>query len=192
VAGKNSGSDNPWAEMSRLNLQNKEAKAPAPDSPRTASVKSEEAKAEAAPAAAAAGVTAKAASSDVESAVAEEVVAEYSLNELQEMSLKDLQEIARNSGIEPEDLSKEDLINAIAGYEVALTEENVEDEVEILLEDEESLEAEEIDGEMSLEEALAILGEDSETDEDFSDAEFEEVETEVLEGDVDFESDGNN
>jgi hypothetical protein len=192
MAGKNSGSDNPWAEMSRLNLQNKEAKAPAPDSPRAASVKSEEAKAEAAPATAAAGVTAKAASSDVESAVAEEVVAEYSLDELQEMSLKDLQEIARNSGIEPEDLSKEDLINAIAGYEVALTEENVEDEVEILLEDEESLEAEEIDGEMSLEEALAILGEDSETEEDFSDAEFEEVETEVLEGDVNFESDGNN
>jgi hypothetical protein len=108
------------------------------------------------------------------------------------MSLKDLQDIARDNGIDPRNLSKEDLIDAIAGEEVALTEENVEDEEEILLEDEESLEADEIDGEMSLEEALKILGEDSETEEDFSDAEFEEIETEVLEGDASFEFDDNN
>ena len=45
---------------------------------------------------------------------------------------------------------------------------------------------------MSLEEALALLGEDSETEDDFSDVEFEEVETEVVEGDVSFELDDNN
>ena len=45
---------------------------------------------------------------------------------------------------------------------------------------------------MSLEEALALLGEDSETEEDFSDVEFEEVETEVVEGDASFELDDNN
>ena len=75
MAGKNSGSDkpwaasnNPWAEMSRLNLQNKEAKAPAPDSPRAASLKAEEAKADSATAAGAAtGATAaKAASADAD------------------------------------------------------------------------------------------------------------------------------
>jgi hypothetical protein len=44
---------------------------------------------------------------------------------------------------------------------------------------------------MSLEEALAILGEDSETEEDFSDVEFEEIETEVVEGEVSFELDNN-
>jgi hypothetical protein len=111
------------------------------------------------------------------------------------MSLKALQEIARDNGIDVKNLSKEEIIAALAGEDVNLivedSEEETEDEEEILLEDEESLEAEEIDGEMSLEEALAILGEDLETEEDFSDVEFEEIETEVVEGEVSFELDNN-
>ena len=196
MAGKNS--DNPWAEMSRLNLDSKEAKAPAPDSARAATVDAENAGATKAPSPAAPASAAAAASPET---VSEEVVeVELSADQLQEMSIDELQELAQEAGIDTDGLSKEDLIEALSANEVALTAENqedeeeilLEDEEEILLEDEEELESEEIDGEMSLEEALALLGEDSETEEDFSDVEFEEVETEVVEGDASFELDDNN
>jgi hypothetical protein len=39
---------------------------------------------------------------------------------------------------------------------------------------------------------MALLGEDSETEDDFAEAEFEVVEEEVLEGDATFEQPGNN
>lgn len=208
MAGKKSGSDNPWAEMSRLNLNDKEAKAPAPDSPRAATIKSDAAKEEVKPPAAKEEIVEK--TTVVSGAVAtkiEEVldtdekgeelaeneeVVEYSADELQEMSLKELQAIAKENGVDFKGLSKEELIDAII-EETGTT----EDEEEILLvdeedSDEEELEEEEIDGEMSIEEAMALLGEDSETEEDFSDVEFEEVEEAVQEGDVDFESGGNN
>ena len=196
MAGKNS--DNPWAEMSRLNLDSKEAKAPAPDSARAATVDAENVGAAKAPSPAAPASAAAAASPET---VSEEVVeVELSADQLQEMSIDELQELAQEAGIDTDGLSKEDLIEALSANEVALTAENqedeeeilLEDEEEILLEDEEELESEEIDGEMSLEEALALLGEDSETEEDFSDVEFEEVETEVVEGDASFELDDNN
>ena len=196
MAGKNS--DNPWAEMSRLNLDSKEAKAPAPDSARAATVDAENAGATKAPSPAAPASAAAAASPET---VSEEVVeVELSADQLQEMSIDELQELAQEAGIDTDGLSKEDLIEALSANEVALTAENqedeeeilLEDEEEILLEDEEELESEEIDGEMSLEEALVLLGEDSETEEDFSDVEFEEVETEVVEGDASFELDDNN
>ncbi|MFZ9441666.1 MAG: hypothetical protein ACO26Z_03050 [Candidatus Nanopelagicaceae bacterium] len=121
-----------------------------------------------------------------------EEVVEYSEDELQGMSLKELQALAKDSDLDFKGLSKEELIEMIL-EETGAT----ESDEEILLSedeetDEESLEAEEIDGEMSLEEALAILGEDSETEEDFSETEFEEVEVEVQEGDVSFELDDNN
>lgn len=179
MAGKNS--DNPWAEMSRLNLESKEAKAPAPDSPRAAAIKAESA-------------VAASAAADSKNSPADEVVeVELSADQLQEMSIDELQELAQEAGIDTEGLSKEDLIEALSVNEVALTAENAEDEEEIVLaDDEEELESEEIDGEVSLEEAMALLGEDSETEEDFSDAEFEEVETEVVEGDASFELDDNN
>jgi hypothetical protein len=110
------------------------------------------------------------------------------------MSLKELQALAKESGVEFKGLSKEELIDALI-VEIGITEES-EEELVLLEEDEESdeeeLEAEEIDGEMSLEEAMALLGEDSETEEDFEETEFEEVEVEVQEGDASFELDDNN
>jgi arsenate reductase-like glutaredoxin family protein len=209
MAGKKSGSDNPWAEMNRLKLDDKEAKAPSPDSPRAATLKSqvvnsdeklELPKEDSLEKTTALNVVAaskieeelnKTNEEGKEVAENEEVV-EYSEDELQGMSLKELQALAKDSDLDFKGLSKEELIEMIL-EETGAT----ESDEEILLSedeetDEESLEAEEIDGEMSLEEALAILGEDSETEEDFTDAEFEEVETEVLEGDASFEFDDNN
>jgi hypothetical protein len=203
MAGKKSGSDNPWAEMSRLKLDSKEGKAPAPDSPRAASIK------EQTPQEDVERVKATTASSVVEGKliqespkdeVKEEIMAEneevveYAADELQEMSLKELQALAKESGVEFKGLTKEELIDALI-VEIGITEES-EEELVLLEEDEESdeeeLEAEEIDGEMSLEEAMALLGEDSETEEDFEETEFEEVEVEVQEGDASFELDDNN
>ena len=209
MAGKKSGSDNPWAEMNRLKLDDKEAKAPSPDSPRAATLKyqvvnSDEKlelpKEDSLEKTTALNVVAaskieeelnKTNEEGKEVAENEEVV-EYSEDELQGMSLKELQALAKDSDLDFKGLSKEELIEMIL-EETGAT----ESDEEILLSedeetDEESLEAEEIDGEMSLEEALAILGEDSETEEDFSETEFEEVEVEVQEGDVSFELDDNN
>ncbi len=209
MAGKKSGSDNPWAEMNRLKLDDKEAKAPSPDSPRAATLKSqvvnsdeklELPKEDSLEKTTALNVVAaskieeelnKTNEEGKEVAENEEVV-EYSEDELQGMSLKELQALAKDSDLDFKGLSKEELIEIIL-EETGAT----ESDEEILLSedeetDEESLEAEEIDGEMSLEEALAILGEDSETEEDFSETEFEEVEVEVQEGDVSFELDDNN
>ena len=207
MAGKKSGSDNPWAEMSRLKLDSKEAKAPAPDSPRAASIKVEEAKETLKPEvskkddvvtdeieenemAKDLGENEELETEEVEETESE--VVEYSEEQLQEMSLEELQTLAEESGIDFDGMSQEELIESLLSQEAALTVENEEDEEEILLEDEEELEAEEIDGEMSLEEALALLGEDSETEEDFEETEFEEVEVEVQEGDASFELDDNN
>jgi len=209
MAGKKSGSDNPWAEMNRLKLDGKEAKAPSPDSPRAATLKSQvvnsdeklelpkEDSLEKTTALNVVGASKieeelnKTNEEGKEVAENEEVV-EYSEDELQVMSLKELQALAKDSDLDFKGLSKEELIEMIL-EETGAT----ESDEEILLSedeetDEESLEAEEIDGEMSLEEALAILGEDSETEEDFSETEFEEVEVEVQEGDVSFELDDNN
>jgi arsenate reductase-like glutaredoxin family protein len=209
MAGKKSGSDNPWAEMNRLKLDDKEAKAPSPDSPRAATLKSqvvnsdeklELPKEDSLEKTTVLNVVAaskieeelnKTNEEGKEVAENEEVV-EYSEDELQGMSLKELQALAKDSDLDFKGLSKEELIEMIL-EETGAT----ESDEEILLSedeetDEESLEAEEIDGEMSLEEALAILGEDSETEEDFSETEFEEVEVEVQEGDVSFELDDNN
>lgn len=177
--------DNPWAEMGRLNLQSKDVKTPAPEMPKSNSGKVAEARdAEAAPRNVAAGAVA--AATDTASEV------DYSVDDLQELNIKELQELARENGIDPRGLTKEDLIDAILGEEESLTSEESEVDEEIELSDEEELETEEIDGEMSLEEAMALLGEDSETEDDFSDAEFEEVEVEVQEGDASFEFDDNN
>lgn len=209
MAGKKSGSDNPWAEMNRLKLDDKEAKAPSPDSPRAATLKSqvvnsdeklELPKEDSLEKTTALNVVAaskieeelnKTNEEGKEVAENEEVV-EYSEDELQGMSLKELQALAKDSDLDFKGLSKEELIEMIL-EETGAT----ESDEEILLSedeetDEESLEAEEIDGEMSLEEALALLGEDSETEDDFSETEFEEVEVEVQEGDVSFELDDNN
>lgn len=209
MAGKKSGSDNPWAEMNRLKLDDKEAKAPSPDSPRAATLKSQvvnsdetlelpkEDSLEKTTALNVVGASKieeelnKTNEEGKEVAENEEVV-EYSEDELQGMSLKELQALAKDSDLDFKGLSKEELIEMILEETGAS-----ESDEEILLSedeetDEESLEAEEIDGEMSLEEALAILGEDSETEEDFSETEFEEVEVEVQEGDVSFELDDNN
>lgn len=209
MAGKKSGSDNPWAEMNRLKLDDKEAKAPSPDSPRAATLKSQvvnsdetlelpkEDSLEKTTALNVVGASKieeelnKTNEEGKEVAENEEVV-EYSEDELQRMSLKELQALAKDSDLDFKGLSKEELIEMILEETGAS-----ESDEEILLSedeetDEESLEAEEIDGEMSLEEALAILGEDSETEEDFSETEFEEVEVEVQEGDVSFELDDNN
>lgn len=192
MAGKNSGSDNPWAEMSRLNLDSKEAKAPAPDSPRAAAIKQnqspEVAKEKSAPA------TSVAEAKLIKEASAEEEVVKYSADDLEEMSLKELQALAKESGVDFKDLSKAEIIEALLA-EIGTDQESEEELV--LLEDEEEsdeedLEAEEIDGEMSIEEAMALLGEDSETEDDFSEAEFEQVEVEVQEGDASFELDDNN
>lgn len=209
MAGKKSGSDNPWAEMNRLKLDDKEAKAPSPDSPRAATLKSQVVnsdeklelpkedsleKTTALNVVAASKIEEELNKTNEEGKVVaeNEEVVEYSEDELQGMSLKELQALAKDSDLDFKGLSKEELIEMIL-EETGAT----ESDEEILLSedeetDEESLEAEEIDGEMSLEEALAILGEDSETEEDFSETEFEEVEVEVQEGDVSFELDDNN
>lgn len=184
MADKKASSDNPWAEMSRLNLAGKEAKSPN-EVPKTPIEKVVNTTNDAIVSASVNFGTVSA------TPLVEEV--EYSLEQLEEMSVKELQLIAQGSGIDTDGLSKEELIAALSADEVALSVENQEDEEEIILEeDDESLESEEIDGEMSLEEALALLGEDSDTEEDFSDVEFEEVEMEVQEGDVSFELDDNN
>lgn len=202
MAGKKSGSDNPWAEMSRLKLDSKEAKAPAPDSPRAASIKEQtpqEVVEVVKTTTAAPVVKGKLIQKSPKDEVEEEIMAEneevveYSAEQLQEMSLKELRALAKESGVEFKGLSKEELIDALI-VEIGITEES-EEELVLLEEDEESdeeeLEAEEIDGEMSLEEALALLGEDSETEEDFEDVDFEEVEVEVLEGEVESSSTNN-
>lgn len=195
MASKNSGSDNPWAEMSKLKLDTKEAKAPTSQTPRAATNKIEEAPQDT--------------NDDIlleeeaketdkeknpsENEATESEVIEYSEEQLQELSLDELQALAEEAGIDFEGMSQEELVESLLSQGAALTAENQEDEEEILLEDdEESLEAEEIDGEMSLEEAMALLGEDSETEDDFAEAEFEVVEEEVLEGDATFEQPGNN
>jgi hypothetical protein len=112
---------------------------------------------------------------------------EYSEEDLQGMSLKDLQSLAEENGIASKGLSKEELVEAL--FEKLGISEEMEEE--ILLEDEEEIEEEVIGGEMSLEEAFALLGEDGETEEDLEEIEFEEVEEEVLEGEVE-ESGTNN
>ena len=136
---KNSNSDNPWAEMSRLNSANK-------------SVVSQ--------------------STDEQDSADDSV--EYTLDELQEMSLKDLQAIAKEAGVDFKGLSKDDLIDALA------------EETDLVADDSDDadLELDEIDGELTLEQALALLGDDSDTEDDFSDQELEVVEEEVLDGEV--------
>ena len=182
-------SDNPWAEMSGLHIGNKEAKAPSQPSPETSHApRTPEAKSEA-PLAASVGAAAAVKAQESADAATEE----YTAEDLQEMSLKELQALAKESGIDSKGMSKDELIDALASDEEALSADDEEASEEIVLEeDEESLEAEELDGEMSLEEALALLGEDSETEEDFAEGEFEVEEVEVQEGDVDFELDDNN
>ena len=195
MASKNSGSDNPWAEMSKLKLDTKEAKAPASETPRAATNKIEEA-----PQDKNDDILLEEEAKEIdmeknlsENEATESEVIEYSEEQLQELSLDELQALAEEAGIDFEGLSQEELVESLLSQGAALTAENQEDEEEILLEDdEESLEAEEIDGEMSLEEAMALLGEDSETEDDFAEAEFEVVEEEVLEGDATFEQPGNN
>ena len=195
MASKNSGSDNPWAEMSKLKLDTKEAKAPASETPRAATNKIEEA-----PQDANDDILLEEEAKEIdmeknpsENEATESEVIEYSEEQLQELSLDELQALAEEAGIDFEGMSQEELVESLLSQGAALTAENQEDEEEILLEDdEESLEAEEIDGEMSLEEAMALLGEDSETEDDFAEAEFEVVEEEVLEGDATFEQPGNN
>ena len=195
MASKNSGSDNPWAEMSKLKLDTKEAKAPASETPRAATNKIEEA-----PQDTNDDILLEEEAKEIdmeknpsENEATESEVIEYSEEQLQELSLDELQALAEEAGIDFEGMSQEELVESLLSQGAALTAENQEDEEEILLEDdEESLEAEEIDGEMSLEEAMALLGEDSETEDDFAEAEFEVVEEEVLEGDASFEQPGNN
>jgi len=195
MASKNSGSDNPWAEMSKLKLDTKEAKAPASETPRAATNKIEEV-----PQDTNDDILLEEEAKEIdmeknpsENEATESEVIEYSEEQLQELSLDELQALAVEAGIDFEGMSEEELVESLLSQGAALTAENQEDEEEILLEDdEESLEAEEIDGEMSLEEAMALLGEDSETEDDFAEAEFEVVEEEVLEGDATFEQPGNN
>ena len=195
MPSKNSGSDNPWAEMSKLKLDTKEAKAPTSQTPRAASNKIEEAPQETND-----DILLEEEAKEIdmeknpsENEATESEVIEYSEEQLQELSLDELQALAEEAGIDFEGMSQEELVESLLSQGAALTAENQEDEEEILLEDdEESLEAEEIDGEMSLEEAMALLGEDSETEDDFAEAEFEVVEEEVLEGDASFEQPGNN
>ena len=195
MASKNSGSDNPWAEMSKLKLDTKEAKAPASETPRAATNKIEEA-----PQDTNDDILLEEEAKEIdmdknpsENEATESEVIEYSEEQLQELSLDELQALAEEAGIDFEGMSQEELVESLLSQGAALTAENQEDEEEILLDDdEESLEAEEIDGEMSLEEAMALLGEDSETEDDFAEAEFEVVEEEVLEGDATFEQPGNN
>lgn len=195
MASKNSGSDNPWAEMSKLRLDTKEAKAPVSETSRAATNKIEEA-----PQDTNDDILLEEEAKEIdmeknpsENEATESEVIEYSEEQLQELSLDELQALAEEAGIDFEGMSQEELVESLLSQGAALTAENQEDEEEILLEDdEESLEAEEIDGEMSLEEAMALLGEDSETEDDFAEAEFEVVEEEVLEGDATFEQPGSN
>jgi len=195
MPSKNSGSDNPWAEMSKLRLDTKEAKAPVSETSRAATNKIEEA-----PQDTNDDILLEEEAKEIdmeknpsENEATESEVIEYSEEQLQELSLDELQALAEEAGIDFEGMSQEELVESLLSQGAALTAENQEDEEEILLEDdEESLEAEEIDGEMSLEEAMALLGEDSETEDDFAEAEFEVVEEEVLEGDATFEQPGNN
>lgn len=195
MASKNSGSDNPWAEMSKLKLDTKEAKSPTSQTPRAATNKIEEA-----PQDTNDDILLEEEAKEIdmeknpsENEATESEVIEYSEEQLQELSLDELQALAEEAGIDFEGMSQEELVESLLSQGAALTAENQEDEEEILLEDdEESLEAEEIDGEMSLEEAMALLGEDSETEDDFAEAEFEVVEEEVLEGDATFEQPGSN
>lgn len=195
MASKKSGSDSPWAEMNNLKLDNKEVKAPASETPRAATNKIEEAPQDTNDDIL---LEEEAKEFDVEknpseNEVTESEVIEYSEEQLQELSFDELQALAEEAGIDFEGMSQEELVQSLLSQGDALTAENQEDEEEILLEDdEESLEAEEIDGEMSLEEAMALLGEDSETEDDFAEAEFEVVEEEVLEGDATFEQPGYN
>lgn len=195
MASKKSGSDSPWAEMNNLKLDNKEVKAPASETPRAATNKIEEAPQDTNDDIL---LEEEAKEFDVEknpseNEVTESEVIEYSEEQLQELSFDELQALAEEAGIDFEGMSQEELVESLLSQGDALTAENQEDEEEILLEDdEESLEAEEIDGEMSLEEAMALLGEDSETEDDFAEAEFEVVEEEVLEGDATFEQPGYN
>ena len=151
---KNFNSDNPWAEMARVNT----------------------------------GKNPVASQAVGDEELSDDSV-EYTLDELQEMSLKELQAIAKEAGVDFKGLSKDELIDALA-EETDLITDDSEDEVLLADSDTESdadsedLATEEIDGEMTLEQALALLGEDSETEDDFSDQEIEEVEEEVLEGEV--------
>lgn len=185
MADKKPNSDSPWAEISRANLGSKTAKAPdsgspgAPDSKLTSKAD-----------VSAAAATLAAKGKQVED---EPDTSEYAIDDLQEMSLKELQAIAKEAGIDTKGMSKDDLIDALAA-EIDEDDSDESDDEEIVLEedDEESLEAEEIDGEMSLEEALALLGEDGDTEDDFADGELEVVEEEVVEGDATFEQPGNN
>ena len=136
---KNSNSDNPWAEMSRLNSATKS------------------------------GV-----SQSTDEQDSSDDSAEYTLDELQEMSLKDLQAIAKEAGVDFKGLSKDDLIDALAEETNVVADDS----------DDADLELDEIDGELTLEQALALLGDDSDTEDDFSDQELEVVEEEVLDGEV--------
>ena len=178
MAGKSS--DNPWAEMSRLNLESKEAKAPDPDSSRAMTAKAQEV------------VAAAAAKAQAADKADSDTGADLTADDLQAMSLKELQDLADEAGIDTEGLSKEDLIDALTSDEVALTAENQDDEEEILQDDSDELDTEDVDGEMTLEEALKLLGEDSDTGEDFSDAEFEVVEEDVQDGEVDNQTSNSN
>lgn len=159
---------------------------PAPTSAPTQGESAAPSKNSAVSAAAAAGAASAAANAAKPSAKEKEaelqvIQEEYSLESLQELSLKELQSIAKEAGIDTKGLSKEELVDAI------VEEFGIADEVSLT--DEEELEGEEIDGEMSIEEAMALLGEDASTEDDFSDVEFEEVEEEVAEGEVeDFSS----
>lgn len=117
---------------------------------------------------------------------------QYTLDEFDSMSLKELQAIAKEAGIDIKGLDKEELIEALSDEELGLLAEDDTAEGEILLEDDEADLEEEIDGEMSLEEAMNLLREDSDTESDSSEFEFEEVTTEVVEGDASFEFDDNN
>lgn len=184
MAGEKSNSYSPWSAIGRANSEAKVEKSPAEETPRAATPKIDSSN-DGKPAAALASKEVADVLKTTEAEVAEqEEVVEYSEDELQEMSLKELQALAKDAGVDFKGMSKDELIEAI------LAETGVEEIV--LKDDEESLETEEIDGEMSLEEAMALLGEDSETEEDFAEGEFEVVEEEVLEGDVNFEESGNN
>lgn len=187
MADKKPNSDSPWAEISRANLGSKTAKAPDSESPGAPDSKLTS-KADVPAAATTATLAAK--GKQVED---EPDTSEYTIDDLQEMSLRELQAIAKEAGIDTKGMSKDDLIDALAA-EIEEDDSDESDDEEIVLEedDEESLEAEEIDGEMSLEEALALLGEDGDTGDDFADGELEVVEEEVVEGDATFEQPGNN
>jgi hypothetical protein len=203
MSPKKPSSDSPWGEIRNLNLRDSTSKRDdsKPDVKPSAQSKDEGAQSKTGDAKEAVGAVAAGRVIDgskdldkienekeVEAVSENEEVVEYSEEDLQDMSLKDLQSLAKENGIASKGLTKEELVEALL-EELGISEETEE---EILLEDDEELDEEEIDGEMSLEEAMALLGEDGETEEDFSNVEFEEVEEEVVEGDVSFESNGNN